>query len=42
MQNKRGLFTISRYCPSEPLIEKFVQQIYEKGDLFSYTHEVNK
>ena len=31
--------TISRYCPSEPLVEKLVQQIHEKTDLFSYTHD---
>ena len=31
--------TISRYCPSEPLVEKLVQQIYEKTDLFTYTHD---
>ena len=26
--------TISAHCPSEPLVEKLVQQIYEKTDLF--------
>ena len=31
--------TISDYCPSEPLIEKLVQEIKEKTDLFSYTHD---
>ena len=31
--------TISDYCPSEPLVEKLVQEINEKTDLFSYTHD---
>ena len=31
--------TISAHCPSEPLVEKLVQQIYEKTDLFTYTHD---
>jgi len=30
---------ISAHCPSEPLVEKLVQQIHEKTDLFSYTHD---
>ena len=31
--------TISRHCPSEALLEKLVQQIYQKTDLCTYTHD---
>ena len=31
--------SISKYCPSEPLLEKLVGQIHEKTNLFSKTHD---
>ena len=30
---------ISKYCPSEPLLEKLVGQIHDKTNLFSNTHD---
>ena len=30
---------ISAYCPSEPIIEKFIEAIDDRTNLFSYTHE---
>lgn len=30
---------ISNYCPSEPLLEKLIEQINDKTNLFSNTHD---
>ena len=30
---------VSAYCPSEPIIEKFIAVIDDRTNLFSYAHE---